>query len=195
MKELSVIYCPLSIKMCKFAALNCIVSKRMMEEEWFPLVNEAGETVGKATRKECHSGSKLLHPVVHLHIFDAGGRLYLQKRSMRKDIQPGKWDTAVGGHVDFGETIEEALRREVREELGIKEFVPEFVMRYVFESAIEKELVNTFRTIYEGPFQPDEEEIDEGRFWSREEIEAALGKGLFTPNFEGEYNKLKAFKQ
>ena len=167
----------------------------MMEEEWFPLVNEAGETVGKATRKECHSGSKLLHPVVHLHIFDAGGRLYLQKRSMRKDIQPGKWDTAVGGHVDFGETIEEALRREVREELGIREFVPEFVMRYVFESAIEKELVNTFRTIYEGPFQPDEEEIDEGRFWSREEIEAALGKGLFTPNFEGEYNKLKAFKQ
>ena len=166
-----------------------------MEEEWFPLVNEAGETVGKATRKECHSGSKLLHPVVHLHIFDAGGRLYLQKRSMRKDIQPGKWDTAVGGHVDFGETIEEALRREVREELGIKEFVPEFVMRYVFESAIEKELVNTFRTIYEGPFQPDKEEIDEGRFWSREEIEAALGKGLFTPNFEGEYNKLKAFKQ
>ena len=166
-----------------------------MEEEWFPLVNEAGETVGKATRKECHSGSKLLHPVVHLHIFDAGGRLYLQKRSMRKDIQPGKWDTAVGGHVDFGETIEEALRREVREELGIREFVPEFVMRYVFESAIEKELVNTFRTIYEGPFQPDEEEIDEGRFWSREEIEAALGKGLFTPNFEGEYNKLKAFKQ
>ena len=166
-----------------------------MEEEWFPLVNEAGETVGKATRKECHSGSKLLHPVVHLHIFDAGGRLYLQKRSMRKDIQPGKWDTAVGGHVDFGETIEEALRREVREELGIKEFVPEFVMRYVFESAIEKELVNTFRTIYEGPFLPDEEEIDEGRFWSREEIEAALGKGLFTPNFEGEYNKLKAFKQ
>lgn len=166
-----------------------------MEEEWFPLVNEAGETVGKATRKECHSGSKLLHPVVHLHIFDAGGRLYLQKRSMRKDIQPGKWDTAVGGHVDFGETIEEALRREVREELGIKEFVPEFVMRYVFESAIEKELVNTFRTIYEGPFLPDREEIDEGRFWSLEEIEAALGKGLFTPNFEGEYNKLKAFKQ
>lgn len=167
----------------------------MMEEEWFPLVNEAGDTVGKATRKECHSGSKLLHPVVHLHIFDAGGRLYLQKRSMRKDIQPGKWDTAVGGHVDFGETIEEALRREVREELGIKEFVPEFVMRYVFESAIEKELVNTFRTTYEGPFLPDREEIDEGRFWSCEEIEAALGKGLFTPNFEGEYNKLKAFKQ
>ena len=38
-----------------------------MRTEWFPLVNEEGETIGKATRKECHSGSKLLHPVIHLH--------------------------------------------------------------------------------------------------------------------------------
>ena len=71
-----------------------------MRTEWFPLVNEEGETIGKATRKECHSGSKLLHPVIHLHIFNKDGDLYLQKRSMNKDIQPGKWDTAVGGHID-----------------------------------------------------------------------------------------------
>lgn len=67
-----------------------------MRTEWFPLVNEEGETIGKATRKECHSGRKLLHPVIHLHIFNKDGDLYLQKRSMNKDIQPGKWDTAVG---------------------------------------------------------------------------------------------------
>ena len=164
-------------------------------EEWFPLVNEAGETVGKATRRTCHNGSKLLHPVVHLHIYNRAGDLYLQKRSVRKDIQPGKWDTAVGGHVDLGETIEVALRREVREELGITDFIPEFLMRYVFESALEKELVNTFRTGYEGPFLPDADEIEEARFWSIPEIEAHLGKGVFTPNFESEYEKLKSFKQ
>lgn len=164
-------------------------------EEWFPLVNEAGETVGKATRRTCHNGSKLLHPVVHLHIYNRAGDLYLQKRSVRKDIQPGKWDTAVGGHVDLGETIEVALRREVREELGITDFIPEFLMRYVFESALEKELVNTFRTVYEGPFLPDADEIEEARFWSISEIEAHLGKGVFTPNFESEYEKLKSFKQ
>ena len=90
-----------------------------MKEEWFPLVDEKGETIGKATRKECHNGSKMLHPVVHLHIFNKAGDLYLQKRSINKDIQPGKWDTAVGGHIDYGETVEDALHREVREELGI----------------------------------------------------------------------------
>ena len=115
-----------------------------MKEEWFPLVNEEGRTIGKATRRECHNGCKWLHPVVHLHIFNRAGDLYLQKRSMTKDIQPGKWDTAVGGHVDYGETIEEALRREVREELGITDFNPVFLMRYVFESKVEKELVNVF---------------------------------------------------
>lgn len=161
-----------------------------MREEWFPLMNEEGETIGKATRKECHNGSKLLHPVVHLHIFNEAGDLYLQKRPMTKDIQPGKWDTAVGGHVDYGETTEEALRREVREELGITDFTPQFIARYVFESSIEKELVNTFRTTYTGEITPDPTELDGGRFWSQAEIQENLGKGLFTPNFEQEYKRL-----
>ncbi|WP_102408531.1 NUDIX hydrolase [Parabacteroides bouchesdurhonensis] len=161
-----------------------------MKTEWFPLVNEEGETIGKATRQECHSGSKQLHPVVHLHIFNDKGDLYLQKRSMTKDIQPGKWDAAVGGHIDYGEKVEEALRREVREELGITEFTPEFITRYVFESSIEKELVNTFRTVYNGIITPDKEELDDGRFWSIEEIKANLSKNVFTPNFEKEFERL-----
>lgn len=158
--------------------------------EWFPLVNEDGETIGKATREECHSGSKLLHPVVHLHLFNDVGDIFLQKRAMTKDIQPGKWDTSVGGHVDYGETVEEALRREVREELGITDFNPVYITRYVFESTIERELVNTFRTIYAGTISPDPSELDDGRFWTIEEVRAGLGKDLFTPNFETEFIRL-----
>lgn len=158
-------------------------------KEIFPVVDELGNVIGSATRGECHGGSKLLHPVVHLHVFNSKGKLYLQKRPMWKDIQPGKWDTAVGGHVDYGESVEQALRREVGEELGITDFVPEFVMSYVFESAREKELVNTFRTVYDGPVTPTDE-LDGGRFWTVEDIRDNIGKGVFTPNFESEIIKI-----
>ena len=102
-------------------------------KEMFPVVEPSGLVTGMASRQFCHSGSKVLHPVVHLHIIDRFGRLYLQKRSMKKDIQPGKWDTAVGGHVDYGEMLLEALYREASEELGFKEFNPVYLCSYVFE--------------------------------------------------------------
>ena len=161
-----------------------------MQEEIFPIVNTEGEVVGSATREECHAGTFLLHPVVHLHIFNSAGELYLQKRVMTKKIQPGKWDTAVGGHVDYGERIEDALLRETREELGVRDFTPEFLMRYEFRSQIEAELVYIYKCVYDGDFSLDPSEVDEGRFWSLDEIKKSIGKGLFTPNFESEIERL-----
>ena len=158
-------------------------------EELFPLVDEDGRVTGKATRGECHNGSRLLHAVVHLHVFNSKGELYLQKRPEWKDIHPGKWDTAVGGHIDYGETPEQALQREVREELGIVDFVPERIGKYVFDSRRERELVYVNKTVYDGPVRPSADELDGGRFWSPAEIKEALGKGVLTPNFESEYQR------
>ena len=158
-------------------------------KESFPIVDEEGRVIGAATRGECHNGSKLLHPVVHLHVFNSRGEVYLQKRPEWKDIQPGKWDTSVGGHIDHGETPEQALVREVGEELGITEFVPERIGMYVFESRRERELVYVHRTIYDGPIRPSAEELDGGRFWSMDEIRAAIGQQILTPNFESEFQR------
>ena len=158
-------------------------------EERFPLVDEEGRVIGSATRGECHSGTKLLHPVVHLHVFNSKGELYLKKRPDWKDIQPGKWDTAVGGHIDYGETPEEALAREAKEELGIIDFTPERMGMYIFESLRERELVYVNRTTYDGAIQPSTEELNGGRFWSPQEILSAIGQGILTPNFESEYQR------
>lgn len=157
-------------------------------QEMFPIVDEEGNILSAATRGECHSGSKLLHPVVHLHLFNSKGELYLQKRPQWKDIQPGKWDTAVGGHIDLGEHVEQALLREVREELGITALTssPVLIAKYVFESTRERELVFVHRTVYDGEVSPSEE-LDSGRFWTIAEIKEHIGKSIFTPNFESEY--------
>lgn len=158
--------------------------------ELFPIVDESGVTVGKTTRSFAHGGMKPLHPVVHLHVFNSKGELFLQKRPAWKDIQPGKWDTAVGGHVDFGENTIDALRREAYEELGISGFQPEKMTDYIFESDAEREFVNSFRTTIDSPLHPSAAELDGGKFFSHEEIRRNIGKDFFTPNFESEWLKL-----
>ena len=164
---------------------------RPVSSEWFPVVDPSGFVVGRSTREYCHSGAKPLHPVIHIHIIDRFSRIYLQKRSMRKDIQPGKWDTAVGGHVSYGETILEAVYREASEELGLIHFNPIYLETYEFESEIEHELVNVFAAVGSYELRPDLDEVDEGRWWELADIDASLGKGVFTPNFESEFQMIR----
>ncbi len=164
-----------------------------MQIEYFPIVDAMGNTIGKASRTECHSLTFLLHPVVHLHVFNSNGELLLQKRSANKDIQPNKWDTSVGGHVDYGEEVETALLRESSEELGISNFNPTFLFRYEFRSTVEAELVHSYKCIYDGIINFDPNEISEVRFWSLKEIEQNLQTGIFTENFVMEFGKIKTF--
>lgn len=171
--------------------MNQTLAADLSDKEIFPVVDEQGRVIGRATRKECHSGSRLLHPVAHLHVLHANGDIYLQKRSAHKFIQPGKWDTAVGGHVDYGETVEQALEREVREELGFTGYEPKHLFSYIYDSGVEREMVHTYFTVTDREtFDIDPVEVDEGRFWTPEEVRQAIGKGILTPNFEEEYLRI-----
>lgn len=155
-----------------------------MHEEIFPLVDEAGNVIGQAPRSVCHDGSKLLHPVIHLHIFNSEGKLFLQKRSATKDVQPNRWDSSVAGHIDLNETPEQAVAREAWEELGLKDIKKHFILKYIIETDTERELSYCFYAIYDGGFNIDNEEVSDGRFWTIDEIRSQLGKDVFTTNFE-----------
>ena len=157
-----------------------------------PVVDEFGTVKAQASRSFCHtSPDKPLHPVVHLHIIDRSGRIYLQQRGAHKDLMPLRWDTAVGGHVSYGEYILEALYREAAEELGLHNFTPHGLGTYVFESNDERELVSMFAAVGEYDIRPNPDELAGGRFWTTEEIEQSLGRGVLTPNYEGEYVRTK----
>jgi isopentenyldiphosphate isomerase len=161
------------------------------EKEWFPIVDEEGNQISIAPRSVCHDGkSKLLHPVVHLHLFNNRGELFLQKRAAFKDILPGFWDSSVGGHVSPGETIEDALKRESAEELGLEVFDYQFRKKYIWESERERELVYSFTGSSTNVPEINRDEIEDGMFWTLEDINLNLGKGIFTPNFENEFRMI-----
>ncbi len=168
--------------------------KQLSNEEWVPLVDDQGRITGQAPRSQVHNGSKLLHPVVHLHVINHNKAILVQKRSMSKQIQPGKWDTAVGGHISVGETLEQALKKEAFEEIGLVDFSAKMIKSYKWESEVEAELVYVFVTHDYKNFKVHSDEVEEARFWTKNQTENNLGKGVFTPNFELEFGILKEMK-
>lgn len=164
-----------------------------MSEEFFDLVDREGRIIGQASRRECHGNPALIHQAVHVAVFNRAGQLFLQKRADTKDIQPGKWDTSVGGHLQAGESPDTGARRELREELGVADAELTRAYEFIWESPIETELVRTFAIVHEGPFSLQVEEISDGRFWGLEEIAAALPSNFATPQFRFEFPRLRAW--
>jgi len=141
-----------------------------MTEEFFDVVNERDEPVSRAPRSEVHARG-LWHRAVHVLVFDAHGRLFLQKRSMAKDRQPGLWDSSASGHVDSGEDYDATAVREVEEEIGLR--LPKSPARlFKIDACAEtdQEFVWVYRCESEGPFELNPSEIDRGGWFSREEV-------------------------
>ena len=183
-----------------------LIGPEALASEIVPVVDENGVVIGRASREFCHSAaapagvdparaetasptpaSSPLHPVVHLQIVDRYSRFFLQHRSLAKETFPGRWDTAVGGHVAYGEYYQEALFREAGEELGFYDFNPQYLDNYIYEAENDREMIGLYVAVGSFDLHPDNYEVSEGRYWSLEEIDANLGKDVFTPEFENEY--------
>jgi isopentenyldiphosphate isomerase len=157
-----------------------------MQEEVIEIVDIEGRTIGLRNRSEVHGDPSLLHKVVHVLVFNDAGQLLLQKRSMKKDVAPGKWDTSVGGHVSPGEDLMVAALREMVEELGIASDIIKPLYSHIFTGPDESELVFTYQCVHNGPFPFNPEEIEEVAFWEMDDIRRAIGCGLMSDNFESD---------
>jgi isopentenyldiphosphate isomerase len=155
-------------------------------EEWFDVVNERDEVIGRATRREVHA-TGLWHRAVHVLVFDADGRVFLQMRSMLKDLCPGRWDSSCSGHLDVGEDYDAAARRELLEEIGVQvDAAPARWFR--IDACVETawEFVWVYRLRYDGPLTLEQKEIQYGEWVMPAEVSARIAARPeeFCPSFK-----------
>ena len=156
-------------------------------EEWFDVVNERDEVVRRATRREVHA-TGLWHRAVHVMVFDGPGRVFLQKRSLLKDLCPGLWDSSCSGHLDAGEDYDAAAVRELEEEIGVRLSDGEAPARWFRVEACEStgwEFVWVYRLRHDRPLTLDPLEIQFGEWVAPAEVTArvAARPADFCPSF------------
>ena len=138
--------------------------------EIFDVVNDNDDVVDQQPRHIVHKNN-LLHRAVHALVYDKHNRLYLQKRSLSKDTNPGLWDTSMGGHLDSGESYDQAAIRETFEELGIVlEQPPEKLFKLNASENTGYEFIWVYKIIHHGDIQPCQIEISEGRWVDSDEL-------------------------
>ena len=141
-----------------------------MNEEMFDVVNDHDEVVDCQPRSEVHRRG-LKHRATHVLVFNSRGEVFLQKRSMKKDRQPGVWDSSVSGHVDSGEDYDTCAVRELREEIGLSVAqTPERLFKIDACEETDQEFVWVYQCQHEGPFTLHPDEIDQGDWFTPAEV-------------------------
>jgi len=156
-----------------------------MPEEIFDVVNDADEVIGQKTRSEVHRLG-LQHRAIHVLVFNARGQIFLQKRSMKKDRQPGLWDSSASGHLDTGEDYDACAVREVCEEIGLRlSAAPRRLFKLAASPATDQEHVWIYRCEAEGPFELHPEEIERGEWFDANELDRWMAErpGEFASAF------------
>ncbi len=147
-----------------------------MAEEIFDVVNERDEVIGRQTRAEVHRLG-LMHRSTHILVYNAAGQIFLQKRSMKKDREQGKWDSSAAGHVDSGEDYDTCAVRELREEIGLRlAATPQRLFKLAACEETGHEHVWVYRCEAEGPFELNADEIETGAWFTPEHVTRWLEK-------------------
>lgn len=150
-------------------------------EEAVAIVDEQNRVVGAAPRREVRQ-QRLPHRSTYILVFNAGGELFVQKRTVTKDVYPGFYDAVAGGVVLAEESYEECARRELAEELGIRDTPLEGLFDFFFEDDRCRVWGRAFRCVYNGEMILQAEEIESGEFLPVGDVLRRADSESFTPD-------------
>ncbi len=161
-------------------------------EEVLDVVDNQDNVIGQATRKECHK-QFLRHRTVQILVFDMQGRIFVQKRSRKKDVFPGLYEASCSGHVQAGEAYRQAAVRELAEELGITHQEHELKELFTFKlrAKPENEIITQFSLRCTCVGQLQKEEVESGEFIDWDELVQRIEKNprQFTPGFVAAFER------
>ena len=153
------------------------------------LVSPAGDPVGTAPKSTVHGPRTPLHLAFSCHVSDDRGRMLVTRRALGKATWPGVWTNAFCGHPAPGESLEDAVRRHARRELGVQLtdvdlVLPHFRYRAVDPSGVvEDELCPVFRALLLGELRPAPDEVLEHAWVEATDLAQAvrLAPWAFSP--------------
>lgn len=174
----------LSLSQWEKLACLCGPSTAQRSEELFDVVDENDHVVGTESRDFVHVNN-LPHRAVHILLSNSAGHLFLQKRALWKDRNPGLWDSSASGHVDSGEDYLEAAQRELGEELGVGPLNLTPIGRLTPCAETGWEFITIYRGVCEGPFHPAPMEVETGAFFPLQKIISWISRcpADFSPVF------------
>ena len=163
------------------------------------IVDKNDNVVGSED-KETAFKNGLIRRIVRIFVFNSKGEMYLQRRSASMTTYPDTWDQSAGGHVDEGETYDEAAMRELREELGIStstlDRITKFYKEQDFKGQLLKEFSTLYTTIFDGAIMLDQNELSGGRWFNLATVEKMMEDNPkdFPPGFVEAFNRYKINK-
>src|SRR5918993_2028073 len=151
----------------------------MRAQEEVILVDEHDRVVGAGEKLRAHREGAL-HRAFSVFVFDAGGRLLLQRRARTKYHSGGLWSNTACGHPRPGEETAAAARRRLREEMNFDcELREEFAFLYRAElegGLVEHEYDHVFAGTFAGRPAPDPAEVEDWEWVKVEELRRAVGR-------------------
>jgi isopentenyldiphosphate isomerase len=150
-------------------------------DEIVAIVDARNTVVGAVPRREMRA-KNLLHRSTYILVFNPHGELYVQKRTLTKDVFPGYYDPATGGVVLAGESYEQGAIRELAEEMGIREVPLTWLFDFYFADEHTRVWGGAFSCVYDGLITPQEEEVESVSLMTIADLLRQAEEGRFTPD-------------